>query len=546
MGALGALLAVVLVSFIPRAAHACGGFFCQSTPVVQSGEQIVYSVEDDGTLTMTVLINYTGTAPEFAWILPVPETPTITLGAAALFDQLDAATRPSFGIRSYRTEGTCRREPDCEFPPAPDAGVWWAGPQDALAFAPDAGAGGPTIFSMGTLGPYETVVIGGASATEIHEWLDANGYDIPASAIPLLDHYVAGGQRFVALRLRNDASVSEIQPISLGFGALPPCLPIRLTAIATAPDLPITAYFLARTRATPRNYSLIEAPFPRQLFTYEITYTSWVSNTADDMGGQAFIADYAGDTPPVALTLADVADLATSATPQEFLYGLQSRGYMGDGQLLALLTRFIVPPDEADPRSYYNCLVSFGGSGCGDPSIFDPAGLAAAIEETIRQPRERAQAMVEGAAYTTRLFTTMSAEEMTVDPEFVLDDGLGEVTNLHYAEVVTECDADHYVEDAAQRILLPDGRVERLREARPSPSDAARCVSRGGSLRGIDAAVPDASLDAAIDAGPVSIGGGGGCSASGGWSRVPSPAPWAFFGLGLAALTVRRRARARG
>ena len=161
---------------------------------------------------------------------------------------------------------------------------------------------------------------------------------------------------------------------------------------------------------------------------------------------------------------------------------------------------------------------------------------------------KRAQAMVEGAAYTTRLFTTMSAEEMTVDPEFVLDDGLGDVDNLHYAEVVTECDADHFVEDAAQRILLPDGRVERLREARPSPSDAARCVSRGGSLRGIDAAVPapDASLDAAIDAGPVSIGGGGGCSASGGRSRVPSPAPWAFLGLGLAALTVRRRARARG
>jgi hypothetical protein len=112
----------------PPTAHACGGFFCQTVPVVQSGEQIVYAVEDDGALTMSVRIAYQGEAPEFAWILPVPETPTLSLGTTALFDALEGATRPSFQSVDGGVEGTCRPPPECDFPPPPDAGDPVRGP----------------------------------------------------------------------------------------------------------------------------------------------------------------------------------------------------------------------------------------------------------------------------------------------------------------------------------------------------------------------------------------------------------------------------------
>jgi len=534
-------LAVVLalMHLAPQRARACGGFFCQRVPVVQAGEQIVYAVGEDGTLTMSVRIYYEGAAPEFAWILPVPEVPRIELGATALFDGLDGATQPQFWISRSTVEGTCRREPDCEFAPTTyydGAGIFLS---DASAPASSDAATGPTIYSRGTLGPYETVVIGGASATEIHEWLTANGYDLPASSIPLLDTYVTTDHRFVALRLRNDATVAEIQPITLRFGNVPPCLPIRLTAIATQPDLPITAFFLARTRATPRNYSLIEADYPAGLFLGTIQYTSWVSNTADDMGGQAFIADYAGATPALSLELPSVTDLATSMSPEELVRELQSRGYMGDSQLLALLTRFIQPPADREPTDYINCLArSFGGE-CGEPMSFDPAGLVAAIDEAITTPRARAQVLVTRHPYTTRLFTTMSAEEMTVDPEFVLDDGLGDVANLHEATAVTECDASHFQDDARQRLDLPSGASVELRPARPSGTDEQRCASRGGWLRGTDAAI--VGPDASFDAGPLSVAGGGGCSATSTRGTSPPALAW----VAMLALAVLGRARGR-
>ena len=118
MGAVGGMVFVAAL-VAPHTARACGGFFCQSVPVAQTGEQIIYAIEDDGALTMSVRINYQGDAPEFAWILPVPETPEISLGADVLFDALEGTTRPSFGVVEGGIEGVCRTPPTCAYPPPP-------------------------------------------------------------------------------------------------------------------------------------------------------------------------------------------------------------------------------------------------------------------------------------------------------------------------------------------------------------------------------------------------------------------------------------------
>ena len=55
-----------------RDAMACGGLFCQNNPVDQTGERIVFTVNDD-TITALIEIRYDGAAPDFSWILPIPE-----------------------------------------------------------------------------------------------------------------------------------------------------------------------------------------------------------------------------------------------------------------------------------------------------------------------------------------------------------------------------------------------------------------------------------------------------------------------------------------
>lgn len=366
------------------------------------------------------------------------------------------------------------------------------------------------VVSEETVGPYETVVLSGGTAEELQTWLTDNGYDIPASSIPLMSEYVAAGQLFVALRLRNGASVAEIQPIVLHMAETQPCLPIRLTAIATVPDLPIAAYFLADAPAVPTNYSLIDPPAnDLRLWNGSLLWTDHVSAAVDDAGGQAFVTDYAGDVPALSLELAPVDDLATTTDAVAYANALSTRGYTADAGLASIVARFV------EPESVASCMAQ--GFTCGTPSAFDPVGLTLAIDEQITQPRLAAQAMLERHTVLTRLFTTLSAEEMTLDPEFIIDSGVPMQSNVHTATTVTECGPEFFESTAPQHIEFSDGTRLATREG-AAMSDDQLCESRGGSLAG------------------------GGCSATIGRVRG-APALLAILGI---AITLAWRRRHRG
>ncbi len=520
-----ALLALSLASAPLSTAHACGGFFCSSAPVDQSKEVIVYAYEDDGTLTMAVQVSYQGRDEEFAWILPVPVPPDeIGVGADVLFDALHAATTPQFALES-RTDGACAATPVCEFPsygggcsfgcfaadgaPAPRGGI------DAASFA-DSGPGGVTVYSESIVGPYDTVVLGASTATEVIEWLQTNGYDVPSESEPLLEPYAAQGHVFIALRLTANRASDVLRPIVLHMPTHEACLPIRLTAIATTPTLPIEAIFLGDAQARSTNYSTADVELVPGLFTNGTTWNAEVAARVQELGGQAFATDYAGSTPEVSLTLPNVTDLAREPDPARFLRELSSRGYTASALLLDLFQRYVVPPLGADPTSYYNCLFSGSTAACGEPTRFDAAGLASRIDAEITVPRRDAQALVERHAYTTRLSTTLRAEHMTLDPVFVRDGSLPDVPLMRVGTLVTECTSDYYLETAPQHLELGDARYPWREGSEVTPE--RYCHDRGGTLR----AEPS-----------------GGCSSSRG--GLPTPGLLLLVGLGAALLYRRLR-----
>ena len=366
-------------------AFACGGFFCSSSPINQSREVVVYGHEPDGSLTMAVQINYSGMDEDFAWILPVPVPPDdIAVGTDALFQQLQQSTEPQL-VTVPETTGTCRQA-SCSFPSygcgfgcgAADSAE--SVPPTAL---PDAGMG-VTVHSEGIVGPYDTVVLGAATAAEVLTWLGENGYDVPTESEPLLDPYARQGFVFIALRLNANRDSNTIRPIVMRMATDEACLPIRLTAIATTPDLPIALFFLGDAQARSTNYSFVDPTESVDLWMRMSTWDATVAAQVREMGGQAFATDYAGPSPTLSLELPDVADLASSSSASDLLEGLMSRGYRGTPLLLELFQTYIPPPEGEDPQQFYNCL----GSGsrarsCGEPRRFDPVGLIDAITESI-------------------------------------------------------------------------------------------------------------------------------------------------------------------
>ncbi|MCC6873555.1 MAG: DUF2330 domain-containing protein [Sandaracinaceae bacterium] len=482
-------------------ALACGGFFCSSAPVDQAGEEVIYSLERDGSLTMTVRVEYAGLDEDFAWILPVPVPPaSIGVGTEAIFDALRQTTQPMFLLRD-RTEGTCREHPMCVYAGGGAAYTGGCGFGAASPYAGpyvDAGAGsyadaaaasdaappdpGVVVYSESTVGPYDTVVLGASTAAEVIEWLNDHAYDVPVESLPLLEPYAAQGQVFVALRLSANRRNGTLRPIVLRMPTVEACLPIRLTAIASVPELPITAYFLGRARVRPHNFSAAEIEITRDFWTVGRTWETAVRERVQALSGRAFATDYAGATPALRFGLPSVEDLAAETNATAFLQELSTRGYPRDALMLEVLTRFLAPPPSMAARDYINCLFM---ASCAAPAVFDSAGLAAAIDAEIRQPRADAEAMLFRHGYLTRLSTFMRVEDMTIDPVFVEDEGLEDVSNVHFAEQLRRCDEQHYLEGAPTTLVTPDGYRRQL-FAGTQADDDAYCRSFGAYVAGTE------------------------------------------------------------
>ena len=83
---------VLLVLGVASPAYACGGMFCNvATPVDQAAERIVFTFEDNQTVTTEVQISYEGAAPDFAWVVPVASEPELFASNDAMFNKIGRA-----------------------------------------------------------------------------------------------------------------------------------------------------------------------------------------------------------------------------------------------------------------------------------------------------------------------------------------------------------------------------------------------------------------------------------------------------------------------
>jgi MYXO-CTERM domain-containing protein len=195
------------------------------------------------------------------------------------------------------------------------------------------------------------------------------------------------------------------------------------------------------------------------------------------------------------------------------------------------------------------------------PGVQVDAQFLSAVETDVIEPMRRVQQLISAHPQITRLYTTMSANEMTVDPLFTFNPDLDAVGNVHTATRVIECAAGYFQDEAPWRIELPHGGV-----IRGGPSDLGnwpgafdsqpsnRLILRQGesgqgkvledNTKAIATAV--ANYNKTVVAPPRrSSSVVGGCSISGVSTRGASAGGGSFFALAGLALGVLRRRRAR-
>ncbi|MEM1022545.1 MAG: DUF2330 domain-containing protein [Myxococcota bacterium] len=526
-------------------AKACGCVAPQfpAVPVVQAGERIVFS-QDGDQVEAHIQIQYEGPAEEFGWLVPVPDVPELLLSSDELFTQVTQATQPTYRLN--------RVFPDqC----LPNGGRGVALPTSAESDSFQGDDGSSPLVARQVIGSFDTATLRADDRQEMFDWLEREGFFVPTGTEDVVGPYIKTGAYFVAVKLVSGAETGEIQPLALRYRSQYPMVPLILTSVAANPNMGVQVWVLGESRAIPRNY-LHTVINEEQIdwFNAGQNYNEVIiAATNEAEAGQSFVTEYAGSTDLMDQRLFFQgrfplrSELSSLSDPVEFLEQVIWR-FPITGSLQATLAEALPIPVEFleqgwDQLGFYqNARWLTQQWAEADPEAFeawadafDAAATTDGLFEREVNPLRHAQELFDGHDYMTRLYTTLSPDEMTRDPVFAFNPDLEDVSNIHDAFFEVSCDG------AGGTLQLPDGREFRV-------NDGARWVETRVaadvpfSLR-IERLFEEGAPTIAIDnADRISTGltqTDGGCQAT----RPEDAAMLSALAAGLLFLAIRRRRR---
>ncbi|MEM9861304.1 MAG: hypothetical protein AAF938_06795, partial [Myxococcota bacterium] len=326
------------------------------------------------------------------------------------------------------------------------------------------------------------------------------------------------------------------------------------TAAAATPDMGILVWVLGETRAVPANYRDLELNEARlNWFNPFSNYNDLVTAAANEAGGQGFVTEMAGNAATLEEAIFSAfqgerfAVIEANAALPEPDHGsvLRESSIYGswDGYLDVVRAEIPKPEGISDEEwiqntgSYLNDLVfELVIEG------FDPVSFVERLEAEVIAPVRETAELFTADRTMTRFFTTMSPDEMTVDPVFDFNADLPDYSNVHTRERVIECTPAVTQSEAPWRVEFEDGLVVRGRgfswpAALQSDDVPANTRVRRIGSGGTGEIITDngAAIAAAIDASNVNFpppppgGGDDGCSAGGTGGSLASLLLLAFF-----------------
>lgn len=438
-------------------------------PVDQSGENILF-VMDGRTVEAHVQIQYQGDPEQFAWVVPVMALPEIEAGSDALFQNMLDATVPTFMTNPvFEDCGSDQRNEGIgcgdTVTSADAAFTGGGGETDGFGDEPDFD---PEVVASGVAGAFEYSVLEGGTVEGVVEWLDENGYAQDDEAPAELQGYLDKGFLFVAFKLRGGTDVDEIHPVVIRYEGDEPCVPIRLTRIAATDDMGVRAFFLGDDRVAPTNYRSVEINLAAiDWNNLGANYESVVTRAVDwDEQGHGFVTEYAGSSGAISseglFSTRWNSSIFAEAEPDEAIAELDYQGLIECSSnnrcgprhplIEGLLERFLPRPVGVTFQAYYGCVSCYEDA---DLESWDPVAFADELEARIIGPGQHAVDLLESHDYLTRLYTTLSPHEMTLDPIFHANPDLPEVSNVYAVDMVFTCEGPNYVEfDDGSRLAV--------------------------------------------------------------------------------------------
>lgn len=429
-----AVIAGAAILGISQMSAACGGFFCDFAPIDQAGEQIIFR-QEGGETTAMIKIDYAGSAEDFGWVLPVPQTPEISLGSDQIFTDLEINTRPQFLLERVGS--------GCEFIGIDGGGGGNFGGVPTASPVADEKTG-VVVEQTLSVGPFDALVISSDNPTDLAEWLADNNLDLTDQGDELLKPYIDAQSKFVVLKLKSNAETGSIQPIILKYASNTPVIPMTLTAVAAQDDMGVLVWLLGAGRGVPSNFNHVTPNYTRLNWfngsrAAYASYQTLITDAMDETdSGQGFATDFAGYMPNL------VEQLTKSDQWVEML--ARNEG-LSDAAFISELWSSLSPVVQSTIRAALPTSDAFVYSRpLSMEEVFSAEQLASArvevkkvVDEQVIAPLDNSLDILDDNLYLTRLYTTLSADEMTQNPQFTFNTQMGDQPLTRRATLTAAC-----------------------------------------------------------------------------------------------------------
>lgn len=353
-----ALVAAFTALVSPNPAMAfCGAYVGDPSDSMSNTSSEVILARDGNTTTLTLIMDYEGTANEFAVLLPVPQVLNADdvgsvnqdlvewIGDFSVPRQVAYSCDDIFETKVVKTNGCALGFGCSSYAPA-DGSL-----TDKASDDYDTGV---TVESSFTEQGYEFVVLSADESTGLFTWLTNNGYAVPEGGEAMLQEYLDAGVYFLAAKV----ALSSVEVVD---GWLPPIqlryesdffgLPIRIGTISASGPQDVIIYALTdldKGEVLIANYP--ELPLPTECTWSGEDFGDWYEEQLDEAwaeNGAGWVKEYSWELEPTEAAQGYHCDpcTATPAAPTADgsfgAFGLQSRS--------AHLTRLHVryAPEEA-------------------------------------------------------------------------------------------------------------------------------------------------------------------------------------------------------
>ena len=246
----------------------CGFYVSKADGTLKNKTSQVILVRDGNKTVITMYNDFKGDTKDFAMVVPVPvvlRKDDIKVVDQSIFQRLNDYSAPR--LVEYWDENPCYANTQ-EDKMMPLAGK--VANEVVVTSAFGTKRSSVKIEAQYLVGEYDILILSAKESSGLKDWLNENGYKIPADAEEVLDPYIKSNLKFFVVKVnekeKQKLNSNFLRPIQISFNSSKFMLPIRLGMANADGDQDLIVYaFSRRGRIESTNYRNVDIVSNRKI-----------------------------------------------------------------------------------------------------------------------------------------------------------------------------------------------------------------------------------------------------------------------------------------